>query len=175
MTEPAPSGLRGAGIVLGLIFGVSTLLALYLFARYSQTLSYVRATIGDVDNGVAPEVEFPWAAVDLTPEECVDATLQWARDCTGIKSMCDMYVDRYMGLCLESAERTAFCHAIEGFTGTTEFGVPECRARGVLRNVDKEACAMAYRTVDGFCQVVRRRTAREAAGATEGSADGSGS
>jgi hypothetical protein len=171
MTEPAPSGLRGAGIVLGLIFGVSTLLALYMFSRYSQTLSYVRSTIGDIDNGVMPQVEFPWASAELTPEECVDATLEWARQCTGIKSMCDMYVDRYMALCLESGDRNSFCHAIEGFTGTTEFGVPECRARGVLRNVDKEACAMAYRTVDGFCEVTRRRAAR----AAEAQSDGSGS
>jgi len=168
MNDSPPTGLRGAGIVLGAIFALSTLLAFYMFSQYSRTLSYVRQTIGEPDLDVAPTAPLPWAEAELTPEECVDATLLWAERCTGIKTMCDMYVERYIGLCLEAGNRDDFCASIRTFTGTSEFGVPECRARGVQRNVNKEACAMAYKTIDGYCEVVRRRLARDA-GAAEGS------
>jgi hypothetical protein len=175
MTSPAPapsstsapippandSGWRGAGIVLGTIFGVSTLLATYMFWQYSKTLAYVRNTIGDPDRGLEPVIPQAWHARPLSPEECVDATLHWTRECVGIKTMCDMYVERVIGLCMDTQDRNEFCHAIVDDSFTTEFGVPECRARGVRRNVNKEACANSYRTIDAYCEIVREIAASE--------------
>jgi hypothetical protein len=165
MTSPAPApvptppsdteGWRGAGVVLGVIFTLSTLLALYMFSQYSRTMAYVRVTLGDPDRGVMPTETQPWDLAALSPEECVDATLTWTQNCRGIKTMCDMYVERVMGLCMDTQNREAFCMAIVDDTGTTEFGVAECRARGVQRNVNKEACANSYRTIDAYCEIVR--------------------
>jgi hypothetical protein len=162
---PDPTG-RGAWWVLAAVLGASTLLALFMFAQYSRTLVYVRATIGQPDLGVAPAQPLPWT-VDRrdTPEECVDHTLTWARECRGIKTMCDMYVEQMMSLCLQARDRTAFCQRVGSRTATAEFGVPECRARGVRRHVDREACSTAYRTIDGHCNRLRFELSRRAADA----------
>lgn len=176
MTSPAPasssmnvpvlpqndSGWRGAGVVLGAVFGVSLLLASYMFLQYSKTLAFVRDTIGEPDQGLLPVVPQPWHERPLSPEECVDATLAWTRECPGIKTMCDMYVERVVGLCMDTQDRNTFCHDIVDNSYTTEFGVPECRARGVRRNVNKEACANSYRTIDAYCEIVREIAASEA-------------
>jgi hypothetical protein len=172
--EGATSGGRGAMIVLGATLGASTLLAVYLFAQYSAMLSYVRATIGYcavLEDGsrscVEPPTPPPWKRDALTPEQCVDETLAWARDCHGIKSMCDMYVEAVIRDCMASQDRAVYCEAIAPFAETTYFGATECRARGVRRDVDKEACANAYRSIGAWCEeeLDARAAASQPAGA----------
>lgn len=178
MAEPTPGphppaspegSARGAWIVLGVVFTLSTLLGLFMFRQYSAVLTYVKATLDDPD---APPA---WVDEPHSVEDCVDAALQWASECNGIKTLCDIYVERVVRECLDSRERDAYCIDIADVSETTEFGVTECRNRGVRRDVDKEACANAYRTIDTWCEDVRYRLENpdEAAeGEGESSADG---
>lgn len=150
-TSAPPSG-RGAWWVLGGLFAVSTLLGVVLLAQYSRTMAYVKRTIDE------PQQPFVWESRQHTAEECIDATMAWAQDCRGVKSLCDMYVERYVGLCLESADRVEYCSAIGNAREDAHFGVEECRARGTQRHVNAEACANAYRTIASFCEVTLRRS-----------------
>lgn len=160
----APEGsARGAWIVLGIVFTLSTLLGLYMFRQYSAVLTYVKDTL---DNPDAPPA---WVDEPHSVEDCVDAGLTWAASCDGIKTLCDIYVERVVRECLDSRERDAYCLDIAGISETTEFGVAECRNRGVRRDVDKEACANAYRTIDTWCEDVRYRLETDADGSGEGS------
>lgn len=162
MTQQAqPAGYNGSRelwIVLGAVTAVSLLLGVYLFVQYSRVMGYVRQTIGycaQLTEGdaacVEPTVVPPWQNRPYSPEECVDGVLQWARDCGGIKSMCDMYVEPVVHDCLQTQDRRLYCEAIAPFAVTTYFGASECRARGVRRDVDKEACANAYRAIASWC------------------------
>lgn len=163
MTEqnPPTSGersSRGAYAVLGVTFGLSTLLAVFFFAQYSAVLSYVRETVDE------REEPFPWDNLAFAPEECVDHALEWTAECLGIKSMCDMYVDQVMAACMESGDREAYCEALGERTMTTEFGAEECFARGTRRNVDAEPCANAYRFIDSYCTTILSEDAAAAEG-----------
>lgn len=158
---PAERSAHGAWAVLGVTFLCSTALGVYLFAQYSSVLSYVNDTL-------EADVEHAWDERPFAPEECIDAALAWTAECSGIKSMCDMYVDQVMVLCMESQPRRAYCEALGDRTMTTEFGARECFARGTQRNVDAEACAAAYRFIDGFCTTILEDG--EGSGAAAGSA-----
>ena len=153
----SPSGWGGAQYVLGGVLFVSFLLAVMLWYRYSQVMGYIKRTLEE------PDQVFVWDEEAYSPEDCVDWAMGWASECTGIKSMCDMYVDRVMLACLESRDRLGYCEILGSRTETTEFGVPECRARGVQRDLNKEACSMAYRSIDSYCKVIRRQAERAAA------------
>jgi hypothetical protein len=146
----------GAQYVLLGVIVLSFVLAVMLWYRYSQVMGFIKRTLDE------PELPLPWEDEAYSPEDCVDWAMAWAASCTGIKSMCDMYVDRAMLLCLESRDRRSYCAILGERSETTEFGVPECRARGVQRDLNKEACAIAYRTIDGYCKVIRRRVERGA-------------
>lgn len=153
MTEPQHESARekaggsgGAWMVLAVVFGLSTLLGVFFFWQYSRTMAYVKYTIDE------PEGPLPYEVAAYSPEDCVDYSMDWAAECTGVKTLCDMYVDRVITLCLESQDRTAYCDQLGERTETAEFGVDLCRERGVQKNVDKEACGHAYRAIVGYCE-----------------------
>ena len=145
---PAERSAQTAWIVLALTFLCSTLLGVAFFAKYSAVLTYVRTTLEE------PERPHAWDTRIFTPEECIDAAIAWTGECKGIKTMCDMYVDQVMVLCMESQPRVAYCEALGDRTMTTAFGAEECFARGTQRHVDAEACSAAYRFIDGFCDTI---------------------
>jgi len=152
-----PQGYRGGlAMVLG-ILALSTAMAFVLLAKYSATLGYVKRTLDE------PAEPNGWELRAYAPEECIDAAMTWTAECRGIKSMCDMYVERVVDECMGSRDRLAYCEHLGDTTGTTEFGVPECRARGVQRHINQEACANAYRSIDNFC----KRTRAEAPASAE--------
>lgn len=162
-TAPAPirdDGNRSTWIVLAAITIGAIGLGFFLLYRYSEVLGYVKRTLEE------PAAPHGWTLTPYSPEECVDAAMAWASDCVGIKTMCDMYVERVVEECLGSQDRLQYCLTLGDTTGSTEFGVPECRARGVLRDVDKESCSISYRSIDQFC----KRTRVLAELAAEGSA-----
>lgn len=143
-----PDGGGAWKVVLGVTFALSTLLGVLFFAQYSQTLSYVRTTLED------PASPPRWETEVLSPTECVDETMNWTAGCSGIKAMCDMYVDRIIALCLASAPREDYCARVIDETHSTRFGHEDCRLRGVQRNVNSEACAGAYRAIGSYCETM---------------------
>jgi hypothetical protein len=136
----------GAGMIVAILattFVLSAVMGALFYWQYSKVLLYVHTTLEE------PEEPLAWEVRAHSPDECVGAALDWVAECEGIKSMCDMYVDRLIAMCMGSDERTGYCAVIDG--STTRFGHQECSVRGVRRNVDAESCSGAYRAIDAFC------------------------
>jgi hypothetical protein len=136
----------GAGMIGAILlttFTLSVLMGALFYRQYSKVLSYVRITLDEPDGALV------WDERPHSPDECIGAALDWVAGCDGIKSMCDMYVDRLIAMCMGSRVRTDYCDAIDA--STTQFGHQECSVRSVRRNVDAEACSRAYRAIDSFC------------------------
>lgn len=175
MTDAAPNispeeekaRSRGLRIVVISLLLVATTLGTLLFRNYSRFLGYVNDTLEE------REEPFPWEQFEHTPiEACVDASMQWAAECVGIKTLCDEYVTKYMLECLKSEPRRSYCAEFTfEDTASTKFGAEECTARGVRRNVDKEACSKTYRAIDSWCQVERAKAALEQADLESGDAE----
>ncbi len=142
------AGRTGVWVVLA-VLGVATLLAVGLAINYTRFLSYVKHTIEDPDN---PPV---WQQRAMSPEDCVDSAMRWASECRGVKALCDEYVTRVTTECLETQDHTAYCLAVSDEIDGPSFGVAECRARGVRRNIDHEACSNAYKAIDSWCRMLR--------------------
>lgn len=150
------SNLRAAAVVIGIAVILSALLGGMLFWNYSKFLSFARHSL------IAPETPPPWVLDGpLSPEACVDATLDWAAECVGIKSLCDQYTTRVTQECMEQGDHRGYCQALGARTATTEFGLQECFARGTKRHYDSEACANAYRAIDSYCAYIRDAAAVE--------------
>lgn len=155
MTDPVapdavqyePSGISWK-LILGITFLLSTLLGVVFYVQYSSTLLFVDQTLEN------PEAPLPWEVGEVTPTECVDFAMDWTSECTGIKSMCDMYVDRVISLCMRAQSRLTYCELVVDETSTTKFGHEDCRLRGVQRNINSEACSGAYRAISSYCEVL---------------------
>lgn len=154
--ETRRGNLKAAAVVIAVILFLSVLLGGMLFRNYSIFLSYSHHTL------TSPATPPPWIAEGpLSPEGCVDATLDWARECVGIKSLCDEYTTRVAQECLEQGDHDVYCEALGARTATTEFGLQECYARGTKRNQDSESCSSAYRAIDSYCAYLRDKAAVE--------------
>lgn len=150
MTDPTPvqyeqDGASAIRLILGATFAFSTLLGVLFYFQYSSVLSYVNETLDE------PETQ-EWDERWFSPDECVGASMDWVAGCGGVKTMCDMYVDQLIAMCLGSQDRTEYCGAIDA--STTRFGHQECSVRGVRRNVDAESCSRSYRAIDSFCDSI---------------------
>lgn len=158
-TPPAQSENGSARIVVLVLFLTSVALGAGLYYNFSKFLNYARVTL------VKPDEPPPWIAnAPLSPEGCIDEALEWARNCIGVKQLCDNYVTRVTQECMIAGEGThlEYCQHIEALTASSSFGARECAARGVRRDVDAEACGNAYRAVDAHCQYVRDKARVEA-------------
>ena len=152
----ARENLRAALILIGGTIAVSVILGGMLFYNYSRFLSYAHHTLTN------PTEPPPWKTGEpLDPEGCVDATLEWAAACVGIKALCDEYTTRVTQECMERGDHRTYCIAQRELTQTTEFGLQECHARGTRRNIDAEACSNSYRAIDSYCAFVRDSIAVE--------------
>lgn len=136
----------GAAIVLSIAMGTG------FYFQYSRTLLYVKATLESEDAVQA------WETRALSPHECVDEAMAWASECRGVKSMCDMYVDRVIALCMGARDRRAYCDSIAE-ESPAKFGAEDCRLRGVQRHRDAEACAKSYGAIVSWCADLRARFA----------------
>lgn len=150
------SNLKTAGVVILIAILLSSLLGGLLFRNYSKFLSYAHHTL------THPATPPPWIANGpLSPEACVDATLDWSAACVGIKSLCDEYTTRVTQECLGEGDHREYCTLLGNRTATTEFGLQECYARGTRRHFDSESCANAYRAIDSYCAYIRDEAAVE--------------
>lgn len=153
-TTTASSNLRALFVVIGVVTVLSIILGGLLFWNYSRFRSYAHHTL------TGPDANPPWKQGEpFTPEACVDAALDWAADCGGIKALCDEYATRVTQECLAQGDRLAYCTALGNRTATTEFGLQECYARGTRRHQDSESCSIAYRAIDAWCAYVRDQDA----------------
>lgn len=133
--------------ILGVTFLLSVLLGVTFLYQYLTTMRFIREHLNE------PATPHAWSVTPLSPDECVTEALDWARECRGIKSLCDMYSDRVMEYCMDSQPREAYCRSLGDITRTARFGFAECQARGVRRNIDAEICSKAYRFTATYCEL----------------------
>lgn len=140
--------LGGAVAVLCVVFGVAIVRQQSAYRAYYEA-TVVRAT---------PR----WQTQDVTPDECVALSVDWALACPGLGTWCDAEAPRQVGACLESRDRTAYCTELGDRGGSTEFGVEECttmregvEGRSVLRS-HKKFCASGFRAVAEHCKRLKQ-------------------
>ncbi len=131
-------------VILCAVFGVTVL------RQQAEFREYRAATL---ESG-----PLPWTERLMTPDECVQFSVDWAMGCPGIESWCANESPRLTRLCLESADRSEVCEALGDVVASTHFGYAECEAlrepiegRYTKRN-HKKFCASSYRAVAEHCR-----------------------
>lgn len=97
------------------------------------------------------DLESRGASLDV--EGCVDAVIDWRRNCEANKVMCNQSVALAMAHCLVPQDRSDACMSLmrTGATGQWVFDV--CQERGTPCEVrSKCVCADAYRALHSYCR-----------------------
>ncbi len=100
----------------------------------------------------------PWEHAELTVDECVAFTVDWAMGCPGVESWCSAHAPRLTLQCLGSIDREQACTELGDRVADTRYGYAECE--GLREAVDgrytkrnhKKFCAASYRAVAEFCR-----------------------
>ena len=98
------------------------------------------------------------AVGELSIEQCVAFTVDWAMGCPGVESWCSGHAPRLALECLRSADRRPACEALGDEVESTHFGYAECeRMREAVegrytKRTHKKFCAAAYRAVAEHCR-----------------------
>lgn len=147
MTSPQPVRKNRAWLVVSILFGLSVAIGLVAYWRFIVSDKYLRADLHRLGE----------QGKKLDVEGCVDATLEWARHCKAMKSLCDATTPEMMGKCLAARDRSAYCKKLGDTGKDTHYGYKECKARGVTRKT-KKTCSIAYRAIVTHCEnrVARR-------------------
>ncbi|MCG3173502.1 MAG: hypothetical protein GMKNLPBB_01699 [Myxococcota bacterium] len=135
--------------------GVKIILALFLLASMLGVLAWVRLDESE-KHLVAVMEEMKGKGAVLTPMQCVDATLEWYKGCSAMKSLCDASVARMMEACLAAADRSAYCAEMGDKTRDRKFGFAECLDRKMTRR-NKKACGETFVAIDGHCRALRQK------------------
>lgn len=127
------------------MFGISAILGVMAYANFKATNRYLRS----VERGMRERGK------TLTVDGCVDAVINWRKECRGSKILCNSYAPRVMRACLEARDRRAYCAKLPPITDGPRFGWRDCEKRGVTRKT-KKACAAAFRMLHIHCRGGRR-------------------
>ncbi len=145
--QPARPERGSAFWVLLSIFVLSGVLGIVAYWRFTRSDRYLAAAFAQIQQrGKA-----------LTPEQCIDEVIGWTHRCEAMKSLCEASIPRMTELCLAAADRRDYCASLGQAVRSTEFGVPECRARGAIKREAKKVCALCYRGVATHCELLARR------------------
>lgn len=134
----------GLLVLLCVVFGVTVI------RQKAQFEEYRAATLDDRT--------MPWEERELSIEECVAFTAEWAMGCPGVESWCSSHAPRLTLECLRSADRAPACEALGDEVESTHFGYAECeRMRESVegrytKRSHKKYCAAAYRAVAEHCR-----------------------
>jgi len=100
----------------------------------------------------------PWEQSELSVDECVEYTVEWAMGCPGVESWCSAHAPRLTMECLGSADRTEACATLGDVVADTHYGYAECEALRepvegrYAKRSHKKYCAASYRAVAEYCR-----------------------
>lgn len=128
-------------VVLALIIA-SVIIGVVAFWRYRMSeTALTQARLDIARKGAA-----------LTPEQCVETVVEWARRCEAMKTLCDASMPRMTKVCLEAADRAEYCARVgHDAMAASSFGYDDCERLGGDRNAMK-ACALSYRAIANHCE-----------------------
>lgn len=145
-----PRSRRLLLIIGGLVVALCVAFGVTVLRQKARFEAYRAATLDDKT--------MPWEQAELSIDECVAFTVDWAMGCTGVESWCSGHAPRLTLECLRSADRTQACTALGDLAGDTHFGYAECErlresvdGRYAKRN-HKKFCAASYRAVAELCR-----------------------
>lgn len=100
----------------------------------------------------------PWQQGELSVDECVAFTVDWAMGCPGVESWCSAHAPRLTLECLGSTDREQVCAELGDEVADTHYGYAQCER--MRESVDgrytkrhhKKFCAASYRAVAEFCR-----------------------
>lgn len=139
--SPIPSKRsHRAALVVALCLLGSLAIALYALRSFHNSERYLAKTLTSMRE----------VGRLLTPPQCVEHVLAWRKRCTLMRSLCDAYVPRAMGACLEARKRVSYCAVIKDRPKTTHYGFRQCKARHLKRRM-KKACAAVFRQINAHC------------------------
>lgn len=142
-TPPTGSPQRrhaGFLVVAGILL-ISTIMGVLSFRSYLASEKYLI----EARENMAQE------GSRLTSDQCVDAVLQWAPQCSAMKSLCDASVPRMMHSCLAARDRRADCMNLGASSRDTHFEYRQCQARGVDKKMRK-TCGNTYQALVAHCE-----------------------
>ncbi len=137
--------LTGILLLLAIPFGLSVV------SEYRAYAEYVRQTVRERSEPPA------WTTRAFTPEECVNAGLDWLQGCPGMEDFCRGVMPEVVGECLSSQDHTSWCRENGSDSLKTSFGYQICEERRSARGdeertrIRKQRCALALRALARHC------------------------
>lgn len=150
----APEGGRArhsGWLVVGAVLVFATVAGVFGYRNIVNQSKYLSNTIA--------AMKTRGAALDI--EGCVDATIDWVRNCKSTVDVCRQFAPQVTRACMLAGERTAACNALGEQAATARYSFARCEPRKLSRGL-KKACDDAYREVDTYCRFARNSPARGA-------------
>ncbi len=147
----APRKGRTGAVVIGLCLLGSTIIAVVVWERFKRSEMLLLDNLqGMRDTGR-----------ELSVPGCVDATLDWWKNCQAMSELCDRSVGRIMEQCLDGRDRTDFCSRADlSSNANSGFGFADCVQRAQGNRKIKKHCGTAYRAVAYYCEQINASIAK---------------
>lgn len=88
----------------------------------------------------------------LDAEGCVEAGLQWTRDCSALLDLCNASVSRVVNACLQATDRSADCRAFGRQLEDPRVVFRRCAKHGTHGRRGNKNCVEAYRMLAATCR-----------------------
>lgn len=148
VAAPARSGRTGT-IVIGLCLLGSTLIAVIAWERFKRSEVTLLADLEQMHN----------RGKDLSVPGCVDATMDWWKECSAMSELCDRSVGRIMEQCLDGRDRTDFCARTDTTANANSgFGFAACEELSAGNRKVRKHCGTAYRAIAYYCDQINALT-----------------
>lgn len=137
-----------AGLVLTIIFGLSVVLGVLAYWRYSVSEKHLHEIFSVMDK----------KGKDLSTEGCISEVLDWHREgCSAMQSMCDHAIPMVLTRCLAAKDRKAYCGDLKIEEASKKWTYRMCKERGIspkdgTKRRFVKACGNAYGSVESFCK-----------------------
>ena len=142
-------------MLLAVPFGYSVV------SDYRAYAKYVKETIRERPEPPA------WTRSAFSPGDCVNASMDWIAGCPGMEDFCRGMVPQLINECMASQDRRSWCRTEAADRKKTSFGYQICEARREAKGdaertrIRKQRCAIALRSLAGYCDELARAPATE--------------
>lgn len=133
--------------VLGIVFGLSTVMGVVAFASLKNSVTSIQGSLKQIRT----------EGKELSPQQCASRVLRWANQCGAMRSLCDASVHRMMGQCLEGQPRKKVCMAMDLKNSKAHFTFAQCKKRELQKSRRwKKICGGIYSALWIHCMYWRK-------------------
>ncbi len=137
-----------AGLVLTIIFGLSVVLGVLAYWRYTVSERHLHEVFATMDQ----------KGTQLSAEGCITEVLNWHREgCAAMQSMCDHAIPMVLTRCLVGKDRSNYCDNLDIREASKKWTYRMCKERGIspkdgTKRRFVKACGNAYGSIESFCK-----------------------